>query len=239
MTSTTLGIQDAILEAATAPRVETEDAVLYGYECHYSPRSILLSHQGVDTNLPVFMRVPIYAGQVLPTALYYVAPWNEPLAVGSTGLINVTPQTEEAIRSHLERLIALSADEVFLDGMESRLSYGLKQLLGISSSSTIQVIRSLMDSGTMNAEVVGEILRVFGDFEDSITHHSRLSVLLECLRSKDSRIRDAASLGIASLDDPAALQEVNEAMEREPLPMLREDLQLVVDQLRAGRCQHS
>jgi hypothetical protein len=176
---------------------------------------------------------------MMPTALYYVASCMGPVAEGSTGLINIGPQTEETIRGNLDWLIAQSAHEVFFDGMESRLSYGLKQLMGVSGNATIRVIRSLMESGELNAEQVGEILRVLGDFDDPATHRSRLSVLLDSLRSPDSRVRDAASIGIASVDDPLALRDVEAAVEREQIPQLREDLQLVVDQLRAGQCRHS
>ena len=185
-TSTALGTEGAMLEAGTSPIVGIEDTVLYGHEYHQSPRNFNLSQLEVGTNLCVYMRGPVYAGQVLPTALYYVANWREPVAIGSTGLINIAPQTEEAIRSHLERFIALSIDEVFFDGMESRLSYGLKYLLGLGGDATIRAIRSLMDSGAVNVEAVGEILRVLGDFDDRSTHCSRLSVLLECLKSPDS-----------------------------------------------------
>jgi hypothetical protein len=228
-----------MLEAETSPRVGIEDTVLYEHEYHQSPRNFNFSQLGVDANLWVYITGQVYAGQVSPTALYYVANWMEPVAVGSTGLINIAPQTEEAIRGHLERFIAFSSDEVFLDGMESRLSCGLKYLLGLRGDATIRAIRSLMDSGSVNVEAVGEILRVLGDLDDRTTHCSRLSVLLECLKSPDSRIRDAASLGIASLDDPSALQEVEEAVEKEKIPELRQDLQLVIDQLHAGQCRPS
>lgn len=227
---------EGVRESETSQREWVDDTTQNWHEHHSQPR-ILLSHQGVDTNLSVSMLGPVYAGQILPTALYYVAPWREPVAEGSTGLINNTPQTEEAIRSHLDRFIVLSADEVFLDGMESRLSYGLKHLLGVGGNSVIQAIRILMDSGDVHVEAVGEILRVLGDFDDLTTYRSRLSLLLDCLSSPDSRIRDAASIGIASLDDPSALHDVEEAVKREPIEELRNDLQLVVDQLRAGQCR--
>jgi hypothetical protein len=239
MTSTVPKIEGAMARVETASRVEagTNDFALYEDEHHRSPRMIYVSHQGVYSNISVPVPSPVYAGQLLE--MYYVATWREPLAEGSTGLMDIGPLTEEAIRSHLDWIIALSADEVFFDGMESRLSFGLKHLLGVGGNATIQAIRSLIDSGSVNVEAVGEILRVFGDFDDRTTHLSRLSVLLECLRSRDSRIRDAASIGIASLDDPSALKEVEEAVEREPILDLRQDLQLILDQLRAGQCRHS
>ena len=236
---------------STVPRTEGElrgsetvqddwiDDLMDDWQGFRSQPRILVSHPGVDTNLPAPLVSPVFAGQILPAALYYVFSWVDPFAEGSTGLIKDSPQAEKAVRDHLDRLVALSAGEVFFDGMESRLSYGLKHLLGVGGIVTIRVIRSLLNSESLNAEEVGEMLRVLGDFEDSVTHCGRLSLLLDCLRSRSSRVRDAASIGIASLDDSSALQEVEAAAKNETLNELRQDLQMVVDQLRAGLCRHS
>jgi hypothetical protein len=238
MTSTVLDIENIILESETAQNEWVND-VMRNCPGHHSPSIVQLSQQWVDTSLSIYMSGPVYGGQTPLAALNFVAPWRDPVAEGSTGLIVVGPQTEEVIKRHLERILELSADEVFFDGMESRLSFGLKHLLAVGGNSGIQAIRFQMDSGSVNAEAVGEILRVLGDFDDRRTQCSRLSLLLDCLKSPDSRIRDAASIGIASLDDPSALLDVEDAAEKEPFEELRKDLQLVVDQLRAGRCQSS
>ena len=238
MTPAVPGTEDGLLESVTVQDERAEELMQdwHGFGSH---PVILIAHRGVDTNLLVPMANQVYAGLDLPVMLPYVVPWIEPFAQGSTGISNDTPQAEEVIRDHLDRLFALSAEEVFVDGMESRLSFGLKHLLGMGGIATIRVVCSLMNTATLNAEVIGEVLRVLGDFEDSTTHLSRLSVLLDCLKSRDSRIRDAASIGIASLDDVAALQAVEKAVEWESIPELRKDLQLVVDQLRAGQCRDS
>ena len=238
MTSTVPRTESGLRESETVQGEWIEDLMHDWHGFHSLPR-ILVSHQGVDTNMSLPFTSPVYAGQILPEALYYFVSYMEPTAEGSTGIINNTPQAEEVIRDHLERLVALSADEVFLDGMESRLSFRLKHLLGVGGNATIRVIRSLLDSERLNVEEVGEVLRVLGDFEDLTTHRSRLSLLVDCLCFRDSRIRDAASIGIASLDDPSALPEVETAAKEEWLPELKEDLQLVVDQLRAGQCRLS
>ena len=231
MTSTVPRTEDGLLESVTV-QDEWAEELMQDWHGFRSQPVILISHRGVGTSLLVPMVNQVYAGLDLPVMLPYVVPCIEPFAQGSTGSSNDTPQAEEVIKDHLDRLIALSAEEVFFDGMESRLSFGLKRLLGAGSIAAIRVIRSRLNSRRLNAEVTGEILRVLGDFEDLTTHQGRLSVLLECLGSEDSRIRDAASIGIAAMDDPSALQEVEKAVEFERLPELKEDLQLVVDQLR-------
>lgn len=238
MTSTVLGTEGGLRGSETVQDDWVGD-LLDDWQGFRSRPRILVSHHGAGTDLPAPLVSPLFAGHVLPSALYYVFSWVDPFAEGSTGLVQDSPQAEEAIRDHLDRLIALSVGEVFFDGMESRLSFGLKHLLGVGGVVTVKVIRSLLNSERLSAEEVGEILRVLGDFEDSATHGSRLSVLLDCLRSKNSRVRDAASIGIASLDDPTALQEVEAAVKNETLDELRHDLQMVVDQLRAGLWRHS
>ena len=238
MTSTVPRAEGGLRESETVQDGWIENLMEDWYGFRTEPR-ILVSHQRVDTNLSVPFASPVYAGQILPAALNYVVTWIQPFAEGSTGLVNDSPQAEMAIRDQLDRVIALTAGEVFLDGMESRLSFWLKHMLGVGGNTTIRVIRSILNSEGLNAEEVGEILRVLGDFEDSMTHRSRLSLLLEYLKSPDSRTRDAASIGIASLDDPSALYEVEKAALCEDLPELKEDLQLVVDQLRARQCRLS
>ena len=53
-----------------------------------------------------------------------------------------------------------------------------------------------------------------GLIEDSATHTTRLAVLEESLKSGLVGLRDAAGLGIASMDDPAALPAPLKALDR-------------------------
>jgi hypothetical protein len=44
-------------------------------------------------------------------------------------------------------------------------------------------------------------------------------------------VRDGATLGLASLNDPQAITPLKQAIEREQIGELREDMQQVLDQL--------
>ena len=147
--------------------------------------------------------------------------------------------TEESIRNLLTVAVANSANEKFRDGFDSDLSRGLKRLLRIGGETTVRLISSLVDSEESHSDVVGEILMVIGADDDKATHNSRLSLLLKCLKSSDYRVRDSASLGIASLDDPLALDELTRAVEREQIVELQQNLRLVLEQLRDTEWQIS
>ena len=65
------------------------------------------------------------------------------------------------------------------------------------------------------------------------TRRSRLTVLTSSLKSPDPRLRDAASIGLAALDDPAAIEDLRDAIDQGAFPQLRQNLTLTLDQLQA------
>ena len=67
------------------------------------------------------------------------------------------------------------------------------------------------------------------------TRRSRLTVLTSSLKSPDTRPRDAASIGLAALDDPAAIEDLRDAIDRGAFPQLRHTLTLALDQLQAAQ----
>ena len=154
-----------------------------------------------------------------------------PPAKDATNVVPFAPETVERVNRYLLRIIRDSADEVFFDGMDSTFTNKLRSLLQFHGEITVRVIEDVVKSGDANSEAVGEILRVLGSDEDPVTHGARVAVLLASLQLPDPSIRDAASLGIASLDDPSLLNGVLAAVNREQIPQLRRNLQLVADQL--------
>lgn len=150
------------------------------------------------------------------------------------GLVDVSNLRLEAYL--LDRLTATfveAVDEVFADGMESVFSRKVLSIIRTHGDVVIRAIDRVIQSERANVEVAGEVLRQVGSIADPRTHHSRLTLLLRKLESPDPRIRDAASIGIAALDDPAAIGSIRRAVERERSPLLKRNLQLVLDQLQA------
>ena len=142
---------------------------------------------------------------------------------------------DDEILAQLELVIIRSrhSQETFYDGFDSRFSHGLHSLIDAHGVRAIDALRAYMDSDRANGEYVGEAMKQLGEREDEETHAARLGILTDCLFSvPDAVIRDAVSLGIAAMDDPAALKSVEIALANEPTDFLRYSFTLVVEQLR-------
>lgn len=154
--------------------------------------------------------------------------------------------TGSEFRSHnpLQRRISfafLSAlDERFEDGMDSTFSHTLASLIQTYGNAGVAAVQQVLESGQTNAEIVAEALRWLGIIHHPESRKYRLWLLQETLRSASPRIRDAAGLGLAAMDDPDAIAALVEAIERERYAPLRQNLQLVLDQLaQTRRCLSS
>lgn len=150
-----------------------------------------------------------------------------------TGDSNEAPvsTTPSELAAALQELSEIDAGEVFADGMESSFSRKLILAVEIHGDIAVCAIERLMTCDSVNVEVAGEILRQIGSMQDHRTHRSRLKVLTSSLKSADPRLRDAASIGLAALDDPAAIKELREAIDCEVFPRLKQNLTLALNQL--------
>ena len=146
---------------------------------------------------------------------------------------------EEQLLGYFIKLVREAADEVFFDGMESVFSQHMNSAIGEYGDAAVHAIQRLLSSRKADAETAGEILRQMGSIGDPPTHRSRLNILTDQLKSPDPRIRDAASLGLAALDDPTAIGEVQKALASESSSRLRGNLRLVLDQLQLTQWQGS
>ena len=122
-------------------------------------------------------------------------------------------------------------DEIFHDGMDSEFSCRLRDAIARHGNAAIEALEPFLHDPRSNTEASEEALRVLGDIGDARTHVARLALLLRALESPDARIRDAASIGLAALDDPAAIDGLRCAIEAERSAWLRTNLDLVLNQL--------
>ena len=146
--------------------------------------------------------------------------------VDDDGLIGGALILEEA-----KSLLENAPGEVFYDGMESHLGSKVRRLIRYYGDAAIRALHQAIYTPRSDLEAVEETLRVMGHMDDAQTHHRRLAVLLQELYSPNPRVRDAASIGISLLDDPAAAPSIQRAMDQEPLEQLRRNLQSVLDSL--------
>ena len=157
-----------------------------------------------------------------------------------TATVAGPPTPGEGLTSRIEAMFSVASEETFVDGMDSDFSRDLHSIVRSRGRVAIDAITMMMRSERLNVEVGGEALRQIGSIVDTQTHQSRLALLMAGLESPDPRLKDAASLGIATLDDPTAIESITRAIRLETSPRLRQNFQLVLDQLQATlRCRTS
>ncbi len=135
------------------------------------------------------------------------------------------------IERKFETLFIEAQDELFEDGMESEFSKNLLLLMSRYSDFAIEILVYLIIGERVNPAVAAEALRTIGHVKDASSHRRRRWLLERALTSPYSRVRDGAALGLAFMDDPAAIPSLRYAIEREEIDMLRQDLTQVLEQL--------
>ncbi len=142
--------------------------------------------------------------------------------------------------SYLENVFADAAEETFEAGFESDFSRKLRAVVMACGDQAIDALSEVMRSDGTDIDAKAEALHELGLIADRFSHRSRLEMLIRYLASPDARLRDSASVAVAAMDDPAAIQAVRRAIAQEPSPMLRQDLSLVLGQLEeTQRCSSS
>ena len=138
-------------------------------------------------------------------------------------------------RSALDKAFRDGSEEVFEYGMESSFSRTLESLIKSYSNDAVVEVKRILTHTDISLDVKEECLRQLGAIKHSPTSQSRLSLLIDHLWSEQVGVRDCAALGMASMDDPSAIHHIQHAVRIEKSDRLREDLQLVLDQLIATR----
>lgn len=129
-------------------------------------------------------------------------------------------------------------EERFEDGIATAFSRNLLAFLDAYSNAAVYALERLIESEDTNAEVVAEALRWLPFAKDKASQKYRLNLLEKGLRSTSARIRDAAGLSLAEMNDPRAIPSLEEAIAQESFAELREDLKAVLSQL-LKRCPSS
>lgn len=128
-------------------------------------------------------------------------------------------------------LFTAAKEEVFEDGYESKFSRELISLVQQYDEQAMEPIIRLIVNEQVNPEVAAEALRWLGETEEPLTRSSRRWLFERTLYSSSSRVRDGATLALASLDDPHAIPYLRRAIEQESYPELRKDMEQVLEQL--------
>lgn len=163
-------------------------------------------------------------------------------ASSSSGVSTVEKNREEPqdLYKKLEILFARAKDEDFEDGVESAFATDLGRIVREYRVTAVEALATLIVSERGNAAVASEALRWIARIEDPESYAFRLWLLERSLLSSSSRVRDAAALGIASLDDPHAIPQLRTAINAEQCVELRQDMEQVLEQLEStSSCRSS
>jgi hypothetical protein len=152
----------------------------------------------------------------------------QPSRVETPAVLTRGRSAEGRFRMAFQRAIG----ERFEDGMESHFSIELKSLLESFGADSIDILGRLLADGTGSPIVCAEALRWIGRAEEFLPQSDRMSLLERALSSDSAVVRDAASLGLATIDDPVAIPFLERAVASEALTELKADIQQVLEQLR-------
>ncbi len=150
-----------------------------------------------------------------------------PQLVGELGL-----KQEIDIAAEIRNLFSLATFISLEPGMSNSFSEGLEKVIEKYGELALSEIQTLILNGETKSGIAMEALKYVGNTDSKAWHDKRRAMLETCLRkSRSAWVRDGAGLGLSFLDDPLSIPALEKAIDRESSEALKEDLQLVLDQL--------
>lgn len=150
-----------------------------------------------------------------------------PQMVGEPGL-----KQEIDIAAEIRNLFSLATFIALEPGMSNSFSEGLEEVVEKHGEFALREIQNIVLSEETASSIALEALKYVGNSDSRVWHDERRAMLETCLRkSRSAWVRDGAGLGLSFLDDSRSVPALEKAIERESSETLKEDLQLVLDQL--------
>ena len=138
----------------------------------------------------------------------------------------------EYLIPEIKNIIASAELVEFDDGKENDFTKHLMNFVKDWGSSAVMQLGEVIFRSPIRSEVVGQVLLCLGRIEDKKSHLSRSKLLRRGLHSRSAKVRDAAAVGIASLGDHSAIEDLDAAIGRESIPSLKQDMRDVLEYLR-------
>lgn len=155
---------------------------------------------------------------------------DEPLERQSSSTA-ITLGSRKDVGGAIENLFSVGRNEIFEDGMESYFSKELISIVERYGEIAILEIARIITSERAEAYVAAEALKWIGRIKDVGTHSFRRWLLIRGLTSSSPLAREGAGLGLSFMNDPVAITSLKQAVEREHITELRDDLDQVLHQL--------
>ena len=160
-----------------------------------------------------------------------------PLASPSSTRIAIEKEIQLESRLVLEfgLYVRQAQKETFADGTDSIFAERVHESVRKHGATAVAAWERTLRNTNNAFETGEELLRQLGNLVHTPYHRARLRTLTDFITYPDPRIRDAAGLGLSSLDDPSALPKLQEAYSQEREGWLRQNLKLVIEQLESTR----
>jgi hypothetical protein len=126
-------------------------------------------------------------------------------------------------------------DDIFEDGMDNELFKSVRFLIYQFGIRAINAIIRLIIYMLIPPKYAAEVLRAVSSINKDFLYNERLWLLERCLKNSSSKVRDAAAVGLATLEDSTSIPYLEDAIQSERNIDLRNDLQLVRDLLEQFR----
>ena len=151
-----------------------------------------------------------------------------PPIVGETDL-----KQESEIAAEIRNLFSLATFISLEPGMTNSFSEGLEEVIEKYGEPALRETQDIILNEETKSAIAMEALQYIGRTDSETWKNERRKILENCLlNSRSAWVRDGAGLGLASLDDPRSIETLEQAIDKEPSNVLKEDLGLVLEQLR-------
>jgi len=135
----------------------------------------------------------------------------------------------------IERVFALADLVEFEDGIENEFTKQLQSLVKEWGGPAVVKLAPMIFRPTIRTEIAAQTLLCLGRIDDKDTVSARSRILRRGLLSSSAKVRDAATVGIASMGDRGATADLVAAVERESIPSLRDDMRAVLEYLQTAK----
>lgn len=157
---------------------------------------------------------------------------NHQLVASTQPIFDIYVSDKLSIESAIKNLFHLAQETTFEEGMVNEFSIRLEKLIEIHGNIAIPYIQSIILKEKVSPNVAMYTLRYIGNLDSNVWHVERRQLLEKCLlQSRFMWVRDGAGLGLSYMDDPDSIPVLKQAIRDEKNTELREDLELVLEQL--------
>ena len=143
----------------------------------------------------------------------------------------VSHPEDEELNAAIDGILSVAAEESFEDGMESKTSLLVYTLVSWYAAAGVQQLTARLTSPGANQGVAADVVRALGQIDDVRSHSERIYTAECLLYSPLPFARDAGSIALVDLADSGSIPALRSAVEREPIPELKDDMRASLEEL--------